>query len=54
MEQMSEQKLHIIERGYENEEECNKDVDSMLQNGFKVESDYHDMYLYYRKFVKEI
>jgi hypothetical protein len=42
----------VVEKAYNYPTECDTDESKMLDEGFEVESDYHDIWQFYRKYTR--
>ena len=52
MKTITDEKIHFIEYAYDSEEEYNNHLKLMINNGYELVSDYHDIYLFFGKFKK--
>lgn len=52
MKEISNTHINVIERAYDTKEECMNDILSMLDKGYEITSSSHDIYSYYRSYMK--
>ena len=46
--------IHVVERAFDTIEECKLDEKEMTGRGYVVDSEHHDIYLFYRKYRKKM
>lgn len=52
MKLISKQLVKIEEYAYDTQEECNTHAKEMMRDGFEIRVRDHDIYLYFREYIK--